>query len=79
MRLARYKLWVGGSGDTRFADVIVDPGEDKDVSKERPLERRFVNDAMGLWMAYQSRWMKTRWGVASNLKPAFADELEAAK
>ena len=27
MRLGRYKLWVGGSGDTRFADVIVDlPG-----------------------------------------------------
>jgi arylsulfatase A-like enzyme len=76
MRLGRYKLWVGGSGDTRFNDVSVDPMEEKDLSKERPLERRFVTDAMGLWMAYQSKWKKTKWGVASNLKPAFAEELE---
>jgi len=76
MRLGRYKLWVGGSGDTRFNDVIVDPLEEKDVSKERPLERRFVTDAMGLWMAYQTKWKKTKWGVASNLKPAFADDLD---
>ncbi len=76
MRLGRYKLWVGGSGDTRFADAQLDPLEDKDLSKDHPIARRFVNDAMGLWMAYQPRWKKTRWGVASNLKPGFADELE---
>lgn len=77
MRLGRYKLWVGGSGDTRFADVVADPLEEKDLSAERPFERRFVTDAMGLWMAYQARWKKTRWGVASNLKPAFAADLDA--
>jgi arylsulfatase A-like enzyme len=76
MRLGRYKIWVGGSGDTRFHDVVADPLEEKDLSKERPYERRFVTDAMGLWMANQSKWKKTRWGVASNLKPGFADELE---
>ncbi len=79
MRLGRYKLWVGGSGDTRFSDAVADPLEDKDLSKDHPEERRFLNDAMGLWMANQSKWKKTRWGVASNLKPGFADEAEAAK
>ena len=74
MRLARYKLWVGGSGDTRFADVVADPLEDKDLSKDRAIERRFITDAMGLWMAYQPKWKKTKWGVASNLKPGFADD-----
>ncbi len=75
MRLGRYKLWVGGSGDTRFSDAVADPLEDKDLSKDHAYARRFVTDAMGLWMAYQSKWKKTRWGVASNLKPAFADDL----
>ncbi|MEO6950966.1 MAG: sulfatase [Polyangia bacterium] len=74
MRLDRFKLWVGGSGDTHFADVVADPLENKDLSKDRPFERRFVNDAMGLWMAYQSKWKKSKWGVASNLKPGFADD-----
>jgi arylsulfatase A-like enzyme len=76
MRLGRYKLWIGGTGDTRFSDVVADPMEDKDLSKERPIERRFVNDAMGLWMAYQSKWKKAKWGVASNLRPAFAESFE---
>ena len=76
MRLGRYKLWVGGSGDTRFADAVADPLEDKDLSKDHVYARRFVNDAMGLWMAYQQKWKKQRWGVASNLKPAFADDLD---
>jgi hypothetical protein len=76
MRLGRYKLWVGGSGDTRFVDAASDPLEAKDLSKDNPIARRFVSDALGIWMAYQKDWRKTKWGVASNLKPAFCDELE---
>jgi arylsulfatase A-like enzyme len=76
MRLGRWKLWVGGSGDTRFTDAVADLAEDKDLSAARPLERRFVTDALGTWMAYQSKWHKSRWGVASNQKAALADDLE---
>jgi hypothetical protein len=76
MRLARWKLWVGGSGEVRLYDAIADAGETRDLSTEKPVERRFVADALGLWMAYQTRWKKTRWGVASNLKPAFAADLD---
>jgi len=76
MRLARWKLWVGGSGDTRLFDAVDDPLESKELSATRPIERRFVSDALGLWMAYQTKWRKSRWGVASNHKPQLAADLE---
>ncbi len=76
MRLGRWKLWVGGSGDTRLFDAQSDAAEANELSASHPYERRFVEDALGMWMAYQGRWKKTRWGVASNQLPAAADELE---
>jgi arylsulfatase A-like enzyme len=76
MRLGRWKLWVGGSGETRLYDAAADAAEARELSGERPLERRFVADALGLWMAYQGQWKKTRWGVASNHKPELARDLE---
>src|SRR5262249_7899179 len=76
MRLGRWKLWVGGSGDTRFTDAVSDLAEEKDVSAARPLERRVVTDAPGARTAYQSKWKKSGWGVASNHKPQLVDDLE---
>jgi hypothetical protein len=76
MRLGAWKLWVGGSGDVKFINAASDPTGTKELSSERPYERRFVTDALSLFMAYQSKWKKTRWGVASNQKPAFASDLE---
>jgi arylsulfatase A-like enzyme len=76
MRLGRWKLWVGGSGDVRLFDAADDAAETHDLASERPVERRFVTDALSLWMAYQSRWKKARWGVASNHKPQLALDLE---
>ena len=46
MRLSRWKLWVGGSGDTKLIDAANDPMGTKEVSAERPFERRFVTDAI---------------------------------
>jgi arylsulfatase A-like enzyme len=77
MRLGRWKLSVFGSGEVRLFDAINDAAESKELSAERPLEKRFVTDAMGVWMAYQSQWHKARWGVASNHKPELARDLEA--
>ena len=76
MRLGRWKLWVGGSGDTKLFDAASDAAEAHELTAERPLERRFVEDAMGVWMAYQGQWKKSRWGVASNHKPELARDLE---
>jgi arylsulfatase A-like enzyme len=76
MRLGRWKLWVGGAGDARLFDAVGDSAESHELSVEKPYERRFVTDALGVWTAYQSKWKKSRWGVASNHKRALADDLE---
>jgi arylsulfatase A-like enzyme len=76
MRLGRYKLWVGGSGQIKLFDAVGDPGEQHELSASEPIALRFITDAMGLWMAYQSQWKKTRWGVASNQRSEFAADLE---
>ena len=76
MRLGRYKLWVGGSGQVKLYDGQDDPGEQRELTQEQPLAYRFVADAMSLWMAYQGSWKKAHWGVASNLRPEFAAELD---
>lgn len=76
MRLGRYKLWVGGSGQIKLYDGQDDPGEQKELTAEQPIAYRFIADAMGLWMAYQGQWKKQRWGVASNQKAEFAADLE---
>jgi arylsulfatase A-like enzyme len=76
MRLGRYKLWVGGSGQVKLYDGQDDPGEQRELTQEQPLAYRFVADAMSLWMAYQGSWKKAHWGVASNLRHEFAAELD---
>jgi arylsulfatase A-like enzyme len=76
MRLGRYKLWVGGSGQVKLYDGQDDPGEQKELTAEQPIAYRFIADAMGLWMAYQGQWKKARWGVASNHKPELPADLE---
>ena len=42
----------------RLFDAVADAAESKELSTERPYEKRFVTDAMGVWMAYQAQWKK---------------------
>lgn len=76
MRLGRYKLWVGGTGQVKLFDGAADLGEQHELSTSDPVALRFISDAMGLWMAYQSQWKKSRWGVASNHRPELPADLE---
>jgi len=76
MRLGRYKLMIAG-GKAQLYDVVADPTEDNDLWGSRPIERRHVADAMAFMLLYQSKWKKTRHGVASNQKAQFAADLES--
>lgn len=80
MRLDRWKLRVAASGAAVLYDIVGEPipeeAEFTDLSAARPYERRFVADAMGLWMVYRAEWKKAAWGVASNLTAAGGDALE---
>ena len=76
MRLGRFKLWIGGSGDVRLYDAAADLHEDHDLAATRPIERRALTDALGTWMAFRNQWKKRRWGVPSNLTPSFAPDVD---
>lgn len=75
MRLANWKIKAGGTS-VKLYDVETDPYEQKDLASERPIERRFVTDAMSTFLVHQLQWKKSRWGVASNHLPQLAADLE---
>ncbi len=79
MRLGGWKARVAGSGVPMVYKIDDDPYEKKDLAETRPLERRFLTDALSTFLLYQQDWKKTRWGVASNALPQLADDLEKAK
>jgi len=56
--------------------VDSDPYEKADLADSKPIERRFVTDALSTFLVNQKEWKKKRWGVASNASPQFASDLE---
>ncbi len=77
MRVARWKIKVGKRGTPVVLDVVADPDERRDVSRERPAARRMLTDALGLFLATRKRWHKRDLGVVTNLAPDAAAQLEA--
>src|SRR5262249_27952067 len=77
MRLGDWKLKAGGD-QAKLFDVKHDYYEKTDLVEKRPIERRFVTDAFATFLVYQSKWKKSRWGVASNESAQFAADLEKA-
>jgi hypothetical protein len=73
MRLHGWKLKVGN--DTSLHYMPDDPDEKKDLLQARHTERRFMTDAMSLFLVNQQAWQKSRWGVPSNMLPQAADEI----
>ena len=79
IRLADWKLRVGGKGKPRVFDLAKDTREKNDLAGKRPLATRWLTDALSTFLIYQNRWRALRWGVSSNHKPAFSDDLENGK
>jgi choline-sulfatase len=75
MKIGRYKMVTSGPEQTRLFDLFTDPGEQRDVSYEQPLALRHARDVFSLHVGYETRWKKSRWGVASNLRPEFATDV----
>ena len=74
MRAGRWKLitWTG----TRLAlyDLDNDPREQKNLAGDHPVALRYLRNLFSIEHAYEARWRKAKWGVATDLKPAFADD-----
>jgi arylsulfatase A-like enzyme len=76
IRLERWKLRIGGRAEPELWDLESKEGEHKELAVSRPLEVRWLTDALSTWLTYQDRWRSTRWGVASNHTAALAEDLE---
>jgi len=77
MRLGGWKATVARSGTPAIYDLAVDPLEQRDVAAERAVERRYLTDALGLFLAERAVWKKSSWGVVSEMTPRAALELDA--
>ncbi|MCB9563447.1 MAG: sulfatase-like hydrolase/transferase [Kofleriaceae bacterium] len=76
MRLGRWKAKVGRTATPVIVDMVADPDERTDLAATRPLERRYLTDHLGLYVANRAAWHKARWGVVSNMTEAAARELD---
>jgi arylsulfatase A-like enzyme len=76
MRLGDWKIVIRSGGQVRVFDCVKDHLEKSDLAATRPVERRFLTDAMSTFLLYQKEWHKRRWGVASNQTAQMAEDLE---
>jgi arylsulfatase A-like enzyme len=76
MRLGTWKAIVGRTGVPQVFDLAADPWEQTDVAAQHPIERRFLTDALGLFLAERKVWRKADWGVVTNMTPRAALELD---
>jgi arylsulfatase A-like enzyme len=77
IRAGRFKLWEASGKAPKLSDLETDPLERTDIAEDRPLVRRWLEDGLSLWMVYQKRWRKRRWGTALNHRAELAADLEA--
>ncbi len=75
VRLGRWKARIK-SGAPLVLDMEADPDERKDLSASRPVERRYLTDHLGFYLANRATWTKSSWGVVSNMTDAGARSLE---
>ena len=78
MRIGRWKIRVGNAGFPVIGDMVDDAGETKDLAATRPIERRMLTDALGLFLALRKQWKKSEWGVVTNITTAGAAALDQA-
>jgi arylsulfatase A-like enzyme len=76
MRIGRWKIRVPKTGVPIIGDMVDDPGEMKEVSGVRPVERRMLTDNIGLFLALRAKWKKNPWGVVTNVTPEGAKALD---
>jgi arylsulfatase A-like enzyme len=75
LRLGRWKLITWSGSRLALYDLQADPGEKHDLAADHPIALRWLRNVFAYYHAYGERWHKARWGVASDLKPAFADDV----
>ncbi|MGE3768879.1 MAG: hypothetical protein AB7L94_41895, partial [Kofleriaceae bacterium] len=78
MRIGRWKIRVPKTGVPIISDMVDDPNEMKELSAQKPVERRMLTDNIGLFLALRTQWKKNPWGVVTNVTPEGAKALDEA-
>ena len=76
LRLFGWKARVSASGVPEVYHVAADPFEKEDLARVRPLERRYLTDVLGMYLAHRKEWRKARWGAVANVTAAMPADLE---
>ncbi|MCG8423255.1 MAG: sulfatase [Proteobacteria bacterium] len=71
-RMGPWKIRVAGSGQPKVYNLAREPNEDVDRAGTNPIARRYLSDPLWLLRAYNTKWRKSRWGNAANVRPRFA-------
>ncbi len=77
MSLGGWKARVGRTGTPVLFDLVGDPLERKDLARSHPVERRYLTDHLGMYLAHRGAWKKGRWGAVSNMTEDAIADLEA--
>jgi hypothetical protein len=77
MQIGRWKI-TNERGTETIHDLVADPDETRNWIADRPVERRMLEDALGLFLALRSAWKKSAWGVVSNMTAEGAAALDEA-
>jgi arylsulfatase A-like enzyme len=75
LRIGRWKLLTWSGARMALYDLDADRHEKKDIAADHPIALRYARDAFALLHAYEGEWKKSLWGVVTDLRPAFADEI----
>jgi arylsulfatase A-like enzyme len=71
LKVERYRLVHHGPGRIELYDELADPREQKNIVAERPIALRQMRGVLGLLYAYETKWVKSRWGTAANVTETF--------
>jgi len=70
--LAGYRLIVPAVRGHQLYEIGAGPGTEGDLMGERPVIERYLRNAFGLHVAYESAWRVVRWGTPDVVTDAFA-------
>jgi arylsulfatase A-like enzyme len=74
LRIANWKISISRKDALELFDLGNDPGENATVGN-RPVEARYMIDALRLFLANRARWKRTEWGVVNNMTAAAPEGL----
>jgi hypothetical protein len=75
MKVARYRLILGGPQKLELYDELGDQREQKNIAADHPIALRQMRGVFGVLYGYEQKWNKSRWGTAANVTEQFEKDV----